>query len=134
MLGDTHQHRHQRQQHDYRRIEVITGERRRRQWSDAEKNRIVAESFVPEANISSVARRNGVNGGLLFKWRRGASQAAAVKFVPITLATPIPREDDAAGTACGTIEVALAGARICVHGIVCKAALKTVLAALRETA
>jgi transposase len=133
MLGNTHQHRHQRQQHDYRRIEVITGERRRRQWSDAEKARIVAESFVPEANISSVARRNGVSGGLLFKWRRDASQAAAVKFVPITLSAPISREDDASG-ACGTIEVALAGARIFVHGVVCKGALRTVLAALRETA
>lgn len=134
MLGNTHQHRHQRQQHDYRRIEVITGERRRRQWSDAEKARIVAESLVPEANISSVARRNGVSGGLLFKWRRDASQAAAVKFVPITLSATIPREADASGAACGTIEVALAGARLFVHGPVCKAALKTVLAALRETA
>jgi transposase len=29
----------------YRRIEVITGQRRRRQWTAEEKARIVAESF-----------------------------------------------------------------------------------------
>ena len=41
-----HQDRHQ-DRHDadsYQRIEVITGERRRRNWSAAEKARIVAES------------------------------------------------------------------------------------------
>jgi transposase len=40
----------------YRRIEVITGERRRR-WTAEEKARIVAESFEEGANISEVARR-----------------------------------------------------------------------------
>jgi transposase len=35
----------------YRRIEVITGERRRRQWTAEEKARIVAESFEEGANI-----------------------------------------------------------------------------------
>ena len=49
----------------YRRVEVITGGRRRRDWSDEEKARIVAASAVPDANISEVARRNGVCRGLL---------------------------------------------------------------------
>ena len=39
----------------YRRIEVITGQRRRRQWAAEEKARIVAESFEAGANISEVA-------------------------------------------------------------------------------
>ena len=47
----------------YRRIELITGERRRRQWTAEEKARIVAESFEEGANISEVARRNGVVRG-----------------------------------------------------------------------
>jgi predicted P-loop ATPase len=47
----------------YRRIEVITGQRRRRRWTAEEKSRIVAESFEEGANISEVARRNGVVGG-----------------------------------------------------------------------
>jgi hypothetical protein len=42
----------------YRRIEVITGQRRRRQWTAEEKARIVAESFEEGANISEVARRH----------------------------------------------------------------------------
>ncbi|WP_461344831.1 transposase [Bradyrhizobium liaoningense] len=80
-----HQDRHQ-DGHDaasYQRIEVITGERRRRSWSDAEKARIVAESADPETSISEVARRNGVNRGLLSVWRRqGAARverSAAVR-------------------------------------------------------
>ena len=44
----------------YRRIEVITGQRRRRRWTAHEKARIVAESFEEGANISEVARRHGV--------------------------------------------------------------------------
>ena len=49
----------------YRRIEVITGQRQRRRWTAQEKARIVAESFEEGANISEVARRNGVARGLL---------------------------------------------------------------------
>src|SRR6266446_1938959 len=49
----------------YRRIELITGERRRRRWTAEEKARIVAESFEEGANISEAARRNGVARGLL---------------------------------------------------------------------
>lgn len=48
-----------------RRIEVITGKRRRRRWAGEEKARIVAESFEEGANISEVARRHGVAMGLL---------------------------------------------------------------------
>ncbi|MHC2385205.1 transposase-like protein [Bradyrhizobium liaoningense] len=84
-----HQDRHQ-DGHDaasYQRIEVITGERRRRSWSDAEKARIVAESADPETSISEVARRNGVNRGLLSVWRRQARLASseAPQFVQVRL-------------------------------------------------
>lgn len=135
MLGNTHQHRHQRQD-DYRRIEAIT-EGRRRHWSDEEKARIIAESLVPGANISGVARRNGVSGGVLFKWRREALQApvVAASFIPITLAAPVPQEEEApAAVFSGMIEIELAGAHIRVRGLVCEAALRIVLAALRGTA
>ena len=56
----------------YRRIEVITGRRQRRNWTDEEKARILAESADPDVNISAVARRWGVNRGLLNVWRRDA--------------------------------------------------------------
>jgi transposase len=86
MQSDRHQHEFIR--HDgYRRFEAITGEPRR-QWSDEEKARIVSESFAPGANISAVARRHGISGGLLHKWRGQARQAAAATapFIPIALA------------------------------------------------
>jgi phage terminase large subunit-like protein len=41
----------------YRRIEVITGQRRRRQWTAEEKARIVAESFEKGANKAVHASR-----------------------------------------------------------------------------
>ncbi len=137
MLGDTHQHRHLQQQDGYRRIEVITGQRRRRQWSEEEKAQIVSESFVPGANISAVARRHGVSGGLLHKWRQQVPQipAVAAPFIPVTLAGSGSGVDDTASAVpCGGIEIELAGARIRVQGAVSKPVLKTVLAALRETA
>ena len=44
-----------------RRIELITGCGRRRQWSTAERSRILLESLEPGANVSEVARRNGLS-------------------------------------------------------------------------
>ncbi|SUB55830.1 Transposase [Brucella anthropi] len=69
MLEDMDETRHEGK---YRRIEVITGRRQRRNWTDEEKARILAESAEPDVNISAVARRWGVNRGLLNVWRRDA--------------------------------------------------------------
>jgi transposase len=55
-----------------RRIELITGAARRRRWSSDEKARIVEESLRPGANVSEVARRNGLSPQQLFGWRREA--------------------------------------------------------------
>ena len=55
-----------------RRIELITGAERRRRWCDDDKARIVVESFAPGANVSEVARRNGLSPQQLFAWRREA--------------------------------------------------------------
>jgi transposase len=135
----------------YRRVEVITGERRRRRWTGEEKARIVAESFEEGANISEVARRNGVARGLLTAWRRqvAAVTGKAPSFVPIQIgaegdgetaseckrispAQTRPLEISAPPTkACGVIEIELSGARIRVEPGVELATLSTVLAALR---
>jgi len=61
----------------YRRIELITGTTRHRRRSNEERERIVAESFRPGANIAAVARRNGVNVGLLHYWRKRAKSHAS---------------------------------------------------------
>jgi transposase len=44
-LDDSHQDSHQAG--TYRRIELITGETRRRRWTTEEKAEILAESFQP---------------------------------------------------------------------------------------
>ncbi|PZR51902.1 MAG: hypothetical protein DI537_55960, partial [Stutzerimonas stutzeri] len=39
-----------------RRFEIFTGTGRRRDWSDDDKARIVAESYEPGATVSEIAR------------------------------------------------------------------------------
>jgi transposase len=41
-----------------------------RQWTKAQKRQIVAETLVPGASVSVVARRHDVNANQLFQWRR----------------------------------------------------------------
>ena len=135
----------------YRRIEVITGKRRRRRWTAEEKARIVAESFEEGANISEVARRHGVVRGLLTVWRHKFSVAAGAKasgFVPIQIGSESPsgtadepgrfpadtrlRETaSVAGRYCGAIEIEVSGARIRFESGVDARTLATVLSALR---
>jgi len=127
----------------YRRVEVITGERRRRRWTGEEKARIVAESFEEGTNISEVARRNGVSRGLLTVWRRQITAMAgkAPSFVPIQIGAESgqpsawaqsPLKVTAPATrACGVVEIEVSGARIRVEGEVDAATLCTVLSVLR---
>jgi transposase len=75
----------------YRRIEVITGQRRRRRWTAQEKARIVAESFEEGANISEVARRNGVFRGLLTVWRQKVAAAEASMRQALCRSGSLPR-------------------------------------------
>ena len=127
----------------YRRVEVITGQRRRRWWTAEEKARIVAESFEEGANISEVARRHGVVRGLLTVWRRQVSRAVgapASGFVPVRIdpaclpaagfANP-PEITPAGGQSHGRIEIEMGGARIRVEPGVDAATLSTVLSAVR---
>jgi transposase len=54
------------------RVEIRSGVGRRRRWSDAEKGRIVAESFAAGAVVSEVARRHEISPQHLFAWRKAA--------------------------------------------------------------
>lgn len=119
----------------YRRVEVITGSRRRRSWSEEEKARIVAESADPDANISEVARRNGVSRGLLTVWRRQARAAcsAAPAFAQLRIegARSITAEADAGVYGVAKIEIEFADARVRVPLGADAATLRNVFAALR---
>lgn len=128
----------------YRRIEVITGRRQRRNWTDEEKARILAESAEPDVNISAVARRWGVNRGLLNVWRREAGLtsrrsakacAQQTMFVPVTVVGDrTPHEgpaSDTAPVAASRIEIEIAGARMTVIGSVGPELAQAIVAALR---
>lgn len=103
-----------------RRLEVITGVGGRRVWPDAEKGRIVAESFAAGANVSAVARRYGLRPQQVYAWRRLARSGAlalpaeeALGFVPVVTADsePVPLATVAARPA-GIVEIEVAGAVI----------------------
>ena len=57
-------------------VEVITSVQRRRRWSAADKQQMVAESAMPGRTVSSVARRHGIAPQQLFTWRRELLAAA----------------------------------------------------------
>lgn len=50
----------------------------RRRWSDEIKEQAVAESLVPGANVSEIARRIGIGPSQLFDWRRKALRKGLV--------------------------------------------------------
>ncbi|HAO6705529.1 TPA: IS3 family transposase [Escherichia coli] len=52
------------------RIEVITGEQKRRRYTPEEKARFVALAMQPGYTVSLVARQYGITPSLLFKWKR----------------------------------------------------------------
>ena len=64
-----------------RRIEVITGVERRRQWSSEEKRAIIAESSQDGVVISDVARRHGLRPQQLFNWRNEFRKREAARLV-----------------------------------------------------
>ena len=66
------------------------GRVRRRQRSEEERRRIVAQSFEPGASVSVVARRHDVNTNLLFTWRRRygievQGSGGSARFVPAVI-------------------------------------------------
>lgn len=70
-----------------RRIEVLSGPERRRQWSAEDKERIVSESYSGVDKVSRIARRHGLSPQQLFTWRREARQASlSPSFAAVALA------------------------------------------------
>jgi len=83
--------------HSYRpEVEIlfVTDTGRRRRWTDAQKVRIVEESFGPRGSMSERTRRHDIGRTLLVRWRcqyrDGALSggAAPLRFMPVTLAPP----------------------------------------------
>ncbi len=55
---------------EYRHVELLTGDVRRRRWTTEQKLTIIEQSFEPGETVSSAARRHGVAPNLLYRWRR----------------------------------------------------------------
>ena len=78
----------------------------RREWSEAFKTQIVAETLMPGANVSAIARRTGISPSQLFGWRRQAVHNGTVRPTD-ALDGPRPVEGDTA--AASMIEIIIDG-------------------------
>ena len=106
---------------------------KRRQYSEALKRQMVAETQAPGASVSIVARRHDVNSNQLFRWRRQLLPKAVVEggaMVPVEIA---PDSDRLRRTDCeGVIEIAFGcGARVRLRGEVSAETLRQVIDLLR---
>src|ERR1051326_5398217 len=87
---------------------------KRRQYPEALKRQMVAETQVPGASVSIVARLHDVNSNQLFRWRRQLLPKAVVEsgaMLPVAVAAEEgrPRRTDREGI----IEIAFScGARV----------------------
>jgi transposase len=115
-------------------VEVITSVERRRRWSRAEKERIVAAAMEPGAIASAVAREAGIHASQLYRWRQelcGPARAAP-GFAAVTVA-PEPGAAASLTNAAlqGLMEIELAsGARVRISGAVDAATVSVVMTAL----
>src|SRR3977135_1938991 len=98
-------------------VEVITSVERRRRWSRAEKERIVAAAMEPGAVASEIARAAGIHTSQLFRWRQQLCERAKIPaaFNAVAIApepaSPISSERG------GTIEIEFAtGGRMRITG------------------
>jgi len=119
-------------------VEVITSVQRRRRWSRAEKERIVAAALEPGAIASEVARAAGIHTSQLFRWRQQLCERAQVPaaFNPVTIAAePAPSLPmvPAVPEAAGSIEIEFAtGGRMRITGPVDARTVSALMKALAQ--
>ena len=117
------------------------GSVKRRQWSEAFKRQIVAETLEPGSSVSIVARRHDVNTNQVFKWRRellpkeppGVSLGVVESgtMVPVEIVPERGRRRRRTERA-GFIEIEFGcGARVCLRGEVAPKTLRQVIELLR---
>ena len=79
------------------RLEVVEGPKGRRVRSEAERAWIVAESLLPGAQVSEVARKHGATRWQIYDWRRRFRQrgglpsreSPATSFTPMVVEEPL---------------------------------------------
>jgi transposase len=117
-------------------VEVITSVERRRRWSLAEKERIVAAAMEPGAVASEVARSAGIYASQLFRWRQQLCDRAQIPaaFNPVAV-TPEPEVASPPPAArAGVIEIEFAtGGRMRLTGPVDAPTVATLMKALAKS-
>ena len=119
-------------------VEVITSVQRRRRWSLAEKERIVAAAIEPGAVASEVARAAGIHCSQLFRWRQqlcGPPQPA-LTFTPVSVAAaePGPTPSLPSPVTSSVIEIEFAtGVRMRMSGPIEPSAMSALIAALAKS-
>jgi transposase len=114
-------------------VEVITSVQRRRRWSRAEKERIVAAALEPGAVASEVARAAGIHTSQLFRWRQQLCERAPVPaaFNPVTIAPELAAASLSLQDRAGIIEIEFAsGGRMRISGAVEAATVSALIRAL----
>ena len=139
--------------------ETRIGEPARRQHDRSFKADMVEQSLLPGASVAVIARNNGINANLLFKWRRNHKRKTIAASMPKSLAPTVllpVRVEPATMVSTGSameatssagmvpgnrpaarssvIELEFAGAQLRLRGAVDEAALCSVLRALRQSA
>ena len=126
----------------FRRVEVLVGTKRRRDWSAEAKGRIVAESLMAGGVVSEIARRHGLRPQQLFAWRHAAKEGLlvlpgeeAMSFAPVSVAQVGVKKTPRQGSAgAEVIEIELAGAVVRARAGMDLNFLSSVLRAIRISA
>ena len=111
------------------RLEIVDTGRRRR-WPDAEKLRIVEESYSAPRMASATARRHRISNQLLFAWRKAYREGRlgdVAGFVPAVIVAEQPEKS--AGTGCRRFEIVMANGRRVI--IDCDGDVETLLRIMR---
>ena len=119
------------------RVEIFRGQVRRR-WSEADKRRLVAETFGPGATVHGVARRHGVSPSQLFTWRKQlrvgiepGTEPAVAGFAAVTIAPSAPSMETVEPMSSSLIEIDLvSGDRVRISGAPDPAVVAAALRAL----
>ena len=115
-------------------VEVITSVQRRRRWTAAEKERLVAASLEPGAVVSAIAREAGIHPSQLYGWRRQLCRPPHVAAAFAAVSVSGERTyGPATSTAAGMIEIEFStGTRMRVTGGAGLSTASAVMAALAK--
>jgi transposase len=117
-------------------VEVITSVGRRRRWSRADKERIVAAAMEPGAVASEVARGAGIEPSQLFRWRQQLCERtqAPATFNPVAVAPEPAGVSAPVAERAGIIEIELAtGGRMRITGPVDARTVAALMKALAKS-